>query len=434
MKIDMKKRCRSWMITINQQSMNDRPQLCYDMLGDYIQKTFHPIYFCFCEEDGKMEAASEQTQLHIHLYMELEDGTSGVNIKKKLGTAHLEHRMGNPSECRDYIFKTGDHAPKSVTNTRPAVEYGDWGRYENVKARGGKPKTEKKLSQTEKFALYVETYNSIEEVQKVDIYFARTYRQELTTAFEKKAKTAFYARHAKTIDLPNGKQITYIDRDVYYLYGSSRCGKNFGLAMKYGSEAIYYANSSDPHLFDNYAGQPVLALDEFRSSLTLTAMLRYLDVYDVTLPCRYSNKELLANTIVVISNWPMAEQYQKVQEENPGDYKAFRNRFVRGVWLMEYDQELDRRYICCRSSKSDYSKAVRDKLNFDDPPVYCDGKTTILIDEDEMAAVKWLILNGKKTTDKNIQIAMHEPNAWANFNPDDEKSISEMKMESPDYE
>lgn len=205
--------------------------------------------------------------------------------------------------------------------------------------------------------------------------------------------------------------------------------------MQYGSKAVYYANSSDSHLFDNYEGQPVLAIDEFRSNLTLTAMLRYLDVYDVTLPCRYANKELLANTIVVMSNWSLMEQYQKVQEESPGDFKAFRNRFVRGEWLMEYDQELDRRYICCLSSETDYSKAVQSKLNFSDPPVYCDGINTIQVSSEDMAIIEWLILNKKKTTEKNIAIAKNETAAWIiDIYVGQYKELAKCKMESPDYE
>ena len=57
----------------------------------------------------------------------------------------------------------------------------------------------------------------------------------------------------------------------------------------YGYENVYHVTNYD-HPFDDYRGQNVILFDEFRSSLPVADMLKYLDGYPLMLPCRYSNK------------------------------------------------------------------------------------------------------------------------------------------------
>ena len=80
------------------------------------------------------------------------------------------------------------------------------------------------------------------------------------------------------------------------------------------------------HPFDNYRGQRILLLEEFRSSLPIEQMLIYLDGYYCELPCRYSNKVSGWDEIFIATNVPFYEQYRNVQENHPETWTALARR------------------------------------------------------------------------------------------------------------
>ena len=55
-------------------------------------------------------------------------------------------------------------------------------------------------------------------------------------------------------------------------------------------------------------------------------MLQYCDIYPMELPARYSNKFACYETVYIISNWSLEEQYKEVQKENPKSWNAFLRR------------------------------------------------------------------------------------------------------------
>ena len=61
------------------------------------------------------------------------------------------------------------------------------------------------------------------------------------------------------------------------------------------------------HPFDGYRGERVLLFDEFRSSLPLADMLKYLDGYPLMLPCRYADKVACFTEVYIISNIPLEQ-------------------------------------------------------------------------------------------------------------------------------
>ena len=79
--------------------------------------------------------------------------------------------------------------------------------------------------------------------------------------------------------------------------------------------------------FDGYAGQDVLLFDEFRSSLPIADMLKYLDGYPLMLPCRYGDRVACYTKVYLLSNIPMEKQYPNIQLEEPETWRAFLRRF-----------------------------------------------------------------------------------------------------------
>lgn len=352
-------RYRSLFVVIQKQTFDAHPFLQYENLEKYVKDKFKAEYFCFCEEIGD-KTKSE----HIHLYIELSNAITFQTVKKKLYSSHVEARSGTPREAREYVFKIGKHANKAHTNTKPPKEYGDFSRFEKRSSSKGK-----KMSVDKRFKLYLESCNTIEEVEEIDVWFAQSYRRILLPRFEKKRLEQLYEDIGSSKTGSSGKIVTKFNRKIYYLFGSTRVGKTFGVKLKYGSDDVYTANCCIKHPFDGYNGQSILHLDEFRSGLQLQEVLTLLDGHETTLQCRYADKSLLADTIIISTNWALSEQYPKIKEENPRDWKAFANRFVNGVWEMVYSEPDDMRYICCISDKFDYSPASRSLLDFSEPPV-----------------------------------------------------------------
>ena len=66
------------------------------------------------------------------------------------------------------------------------------------------------------------------------------------------------------------------DLEVTYIYGDTGTGKTRYVMEKYGYRNVYRVTDYR-HPFDSYMGQDVILFEEFRSSLPLGDMLKYLD-------------------------------------------------------------------------------------------------------------------------------------------------------------
>lgn len=45
-------------------------------------------------------------------------------------------------------------------------------------------------------------------------------------------------------------------------------------------------------------------------------MLNYLDIYPLMLPARYGDKVACYETVYIVSNWSLEQQYETVQKEH----------------------------------------------------------------------------------------------------------------------
>jgi len=113
--------------------------------------------------------------------------------------------------------------------------------------------------------------------------------------------------------------------EVWYIWGETGVGKTRSVMEKYGYPNVFRVTNYD-HPFDNYKGQDVILFDEFRSNLTISDMLKYLDGYPVALPCRYADKQACFTKVYIISNIPLEEQYRNIQIEQPATWKALLRR------------------------------------------------------------------------------------------------------------
>ena len=130
------------------------------------------------------------------------------------------------------------------------------------------------------------------------------------------------------------KDTVRLDLEVIYISGATGTGKTRGVLEENGYSNVYRVTDY-VHPFDSYNCQPVICFDEFRSSIKLTNMLLYCDIYPIELPSRYANKFACYNKIYIISNWRLEYQYEDTQYNDEESWKAFLRRINKVVLYNE---------------------------------------------------------------------------------------------------
>ncbi|WP_022856850.1 replication-associated family protein [Alloscardovia omnicolens] len=216
-------------------------------------------------------------------------------IKAGLPTVHIEARKGSPRQAYDYCTKedTRIEGPWQSAHIMDNLDLATGKRNDIEDAReliesGLTPRKIMLADSEGRFAhltTYIETY----------------YQARLSNEYATK------------------------ERDVLpiYLYGETGSGKSRWVADNLGYPDVYTV-SDYTHPYDGYTDQKILVFDEFHSQRPIEEMLRLLDPYPVELPARYHNKQACYRLVIVISNFPLATQYETAEYPQRA---AFQRRF-----------------------------------------------------------------------------------------------------------
>ena len=126
------------------------------------------------------------------------------------------------------------------------------------------------------------------------------YKRQIDTVWQKVLENQ--AAEWRKEMIAQGRQVT-----VIWLYGTSGTGKTrFAKAIAKKTEQPYYVSGSSRDIFQSYAGEHTIILDELRPCvMAYQDLLRILDPYglssNVMAPARYSDKPLVADLIIVTS-------------------------------------------------------------------------------------------------------------------------------------
>lgn len=241
------------------------------------------LYWCMCDEVG------EQGTPHTHLYLAFRNAAEFMMLHQRFHGAHIEGARGSHQENRDYIRKEGkwqDDAKHETNLPETFEESGDLPEERSA---------QKKASQ-EILDMIIDGASNAEILRRHPSVMNRLQSLDATrqTLLEEKYRKEFR------------------NLDVTYLWGKTGVGKTSSILNQYGYENVYRVTNYD-HPFDSYAQQPVILLDEFRSSLPIADMLKYLDGYPLMLPCRYNDKVACFTKVFILSNIPLSAQYPNVQ-------------------------------------------------------------------------------------------------------------------------
>ena len=254
------------------------------------------LYWCMCDEVG------EQGTPHTHVYMVSRNSIMFDSLHVKFYGAHVEQANGSNKENRDYVRKEGKWLDDAKHETNLADTFEEWGELP--------PDRTRRESQAEQIMQMVRDGKSNAEILA-----------EIPTAFSK----LHYIDQARQTLLQEQYKEKWRQLDVTYLWGDTGAGKTRSVMDTYGFPNVYQVTNYE-HPFDSYQGQNIVIFEEFRSSLKIDDMLKYLDGYPIMLPCRYGDKVACYTKVFIISNYSLNQQYPNVQVDNPETWAAFRRR------------------------------------------------------------------------------------------------------------
>ena len=278
---------RNWFIRVTKS--NNTKQGLYDYDFDELYKTLVDKYskVIMAVHDKDLE------NIHCHIVLQNTSAVRFSTLKKLIPYGDIEKQRGTNEECYQYVLHKDS---KSKENEK--IEYDESCIKTNIENLQDWLKVDER-SRTD----LVEFKNAI---------LLGLSRKELIDQFPTQMirYSNFYnvCRSAKMeSDFSNKTR----DIKVTYIYGGGGIGKTHYVYEE--NEFDYskvYSVDDYSHPFDNYNGEDVLLLDEYRSNFSITYILKLLDKYPLRLKARYENKIACYTKVYVVSNIPLTEQYK----------------------------------------------------------------------------------------------------------------------------
>lgn len=263
------------------------------------------VYACMADEQGSMH--------HTHIFVVFSSRVRFSMIKKYFPQAHIEKCLGSASENVNYIKKRGKWS-EDPTKQEKVIP----GSFEEF----GECPPDSKGKRHDLSELYQMIADGLTNAEILTI------NQDYILQIDRLDKIRMILLSEKF------KDNVRLGLEVIYISGVTGTGKTRGVLEANGYSNVYRVTDYK-HPFDNYNGQPVIAFDEFRSSLPIKEMLMYCDIYPIELPSRYSNKFACYNKVYIISNWALEKQYSEVQKDDIETWEAFLRRIHK---IKVYDQ------------------------------------------------------------------------------------------------
>lgn len=298
---------RKWLITINNPIEKDWG---HEKIKSELSTISSIRYYCLGDEQGET--------YHTHIFIMSDIPIRFSKIKKKFPEAHIDKAYGTAEDNKRYIQKAGKWAETEKAETSIPDTFEEIGEMPEEPGQGYRTDIAEiyrlindGLSNAEIMAYNPDTAQHIGKFDKI--------RQDI---------------------LESRYRDQWRNLDVTYLFGPTATGKTRSVMEGHGYSNVYRVTDYG-HPFDRYAQEPVLCLDEFRSSLQVGDMLEYLDGYPLNLPARYAQRVACYETVYIISNIDIKEQYPNVQATEPETWKAFLRRIHRVIEYRPGGEKID---------------------------------------------------------------------------------------------
>lgn len=284
--MDNKQSARSWFCVFNnpQEIYEGEPrEIAEKVLEEWIGETV--------TRTGAVAYCISADGLH-HLHMVLEDNNKArfSAIKKIYPKAHLEPTKGTKEQAEDYIKKRGKWEEKGEQVLYIA-------RFGEIKGNQGARKDFEILESL------IEEGMTPQEIMALNMRYRR-YEKYIKDAF-------FYKRKSETPFLREVKCIWHV--------GESGSGKTYvakKLIEEHGENNVYMMTDYDNGGLDNYCGEQILFMDEFRGQIRFSTLLSMLQGYKSQFHARYTNCWGLWNEVHITSVMPPERIYSAMVKEN----------------------------------------------------------------------------------------------------------------------
>ena len=228
----------------------------------------------------------------IHLHMVLEDTNKArfSTLKNTYPKAHLEPTKGTKEQAEDYINKRGKFEEKGEQVIYIA-------RFGEIKGCQG---TRRDFEIIEEL---LEQGKTPREIMAMNFAFRR---------YDKMIKQDFYERRVRNTPFLR-------DIEVIWHVGLSGSGKSYEsvkIVEEKGEESIYMYTDYESGGLDNYNGEPILFMDEFRGQIKYNILLGLLHGFKGQAHARYSNVSPLWTTVHITSVFPPDMVYKNMVNEN----------------------------------------------------------------------------------------------------------------------
>lgn len=243
---------------------------------------------------------SAQGLHHVHMVLEDVKSMRFTSVKKSYAVGmHFSPTLGKKSEVEDYINKTGKWEEKGEK-----IIYSTF--HGEIKGNQGRRNDLYKLYDMIKEGY--SDYQILEENPQYMNYLDRVSKVRETLRYEE-----FKIKRR-------------LDLHVEYWYGLPGVGKTSGVLDMYGDDKVYIVTDYR-HPWDGYKGQDVVLFDDFDSHrILLNDLLKWLDVYPLELPARFSNKIACYTKVYFTSNLAPEEMWKEDYRWNPDQYDALMRR------------------------------------------------------------------------------------------------------------
>lgn len=287
---------RRFQLTIN----NPEPNYSHDKIREISSLKFKTFqYLAMADEIGK-----EGTP-HVHIFLCFKSAVRFSTVKKQFVTAHIEIAKGSIEENINYIKKTGKWANTEKAETSVQGTFEELGERPQENAGG-------------KNELYSTLYRMVVEEGLSDAEIIRS-NNDLIGMID------VITRLRTTMLRDKFKGTRRTELQTVFVQGVTGAGKSRAILDEFGDDNCYRVTDYT-HPFDMYQIEDVLVFEEFRSNLPISDMLNYLDIYPLTLPARYAQKQACYTKIFITTNMPLEDQYKELQRTNPESWQAFLRR------------------------------------------------------------------------------------------------------------
>lgn len=363
-----------------EQQLQYLPAKTMDNLLDLIKNTLKPKKYAVILHEKDIDDNGTPKAPHIHAMMSFGNARSLASVAKQLGDKpqYVEAWSGNSNNGYAYLtHRTEDAKGKYQYNPDDVIANFDYSA-ELIKIT--QEVLSKKQSANIKYLLDALLDGSITkaelEQQLTGSQYAR-YGTQIDKVWAKRLeKQAEQWRKQMT---EQGKQIK-----VIWIYGESGTGKTT-LAKEFAEKENqpYYITGSSRDIFQNYAGEHIMIMDELRANIIPYAdLLRILDPFENNkmLPSRYQDKTLACEIIIIKTPFDPHQFYRQIFGDERNMLSYFRSsntdsftQLLRRItliinmneyWIcpMEYDSKCDTFYpIQSSVRKNPYSSINRPK-------------------------------------------------------------------------